>query len=408
MENRDNKFLKGLLTGISCSILTVVLAFGIYYVLESRGIITGLNLSGQESDSTGIMNKVNLLEKYIDKYYLDEVDSEELANGIYKGVLSGLGDPYSTYYTQDEYLALMESSKGIYCGIGAYVSQDVKTGVITIVKPFENGPAYEAGMLPGDVLYKVADTEVTGEDLTEVVGKMKGEEGTTIEVSVIRDGNPDPIVLTITRRQIEVPTISYEMLDNNVGYISVSEFDKITATQFREAVDQLEKDGMVGLVVDLRNNPGGLLDTVVNMLDRVIDKGLLIYTKDKNGNGEKYNATDDTSLKVPLTVLINGNSASASEVFAGAIQDYGVGTLVGTTSFGKGIVQSILPLSDGTAVKLTVSKYYTPNGRNIHKTGITPDVEVELDSALKQQVKIEKSEDNQLQEAVKIILEQNQ
>ncbi len=208
---------------------------------------------------------------------------------------------------------------------------------------------------------------------------------------------------SITRRTIEVPTIEYEMLDNKIGYIAVSEFDEVTAEQFREAVADLEKQGQKGLIIDVRNNPGGLLTTVVDMLDRILPKGLIVYTEDKYGNKEEKFSTAKEEFKKPLAVLINGNSASASEIFAGAIQDYKVGTIVGTTSFGKGIVQSIIPLTDGTAIKVTVSKYYTPKGRNIHKIGIEPDVKEELKDDLRQKVVIEKNEDNQLQKAIGII-----
>jgi len=334
---------------------------------------------------------------------MEAVDQEAMADGLYKGLLQSLKDPYSVYYTKDEYKALMESSSGIYCGIGASVSQDVKTGIISIVKPFLAGPAYEAGVLPGDVLYKVNGEEVTGEDLTEVVGKIKGEEGSKAELTIIREGETEPMEFSITRRTIEVPTIEYEMLDNKIGYIAVSEFDEVTAEQFRDAVADLDQQGQKGLIIDVRNNPGGLLSTVVDMLDRMLPKGLIVYTEDKYGAREEKYSTAKEEFNKPLAILINGNSASASEIFAGAIQDYKVGTIVGTTSFGKGIVQSIIPLTDGTAIKVTVSKYFTPEGRNIHKIGIEPDVKEELNEDLRQKVVIEKDEDNQLQKAIGII-----
>ncbi len=350
-----------------------------------------------------IVDKLTVLGILIDNYYLEEVDPSVYANGIYKGFMSSLEDPYSTYYTKEEYQALMESSSGVYHGIGATVSQDVKTGIITVVKPFENGPAYEVGILPGDILLKVDDVEVTGMDLSEVVSRMKGVEGTKVRVSVIREGKTDPIEFTITRQQIKVPTIEHKMLKDKIGYIMITEFDEITVKQFISAVDELEKAGMKGLIVDVRNNPGGLLVSVVKILDRLLPKGLIVYTEDKHGNRLEENAKDDKMVNVPLAVLINGNSASASEIFAGAIQDYKLGTIVGTTSFGKGIVQKVIPLSDGTAIKLTISKYFTPKGRNIHGTGILPDVEVELSEELKKLVTIPVEEDNQLQEAIKIV-----
>lgn len=413
-----NKFLTGFFSGLAGALVIVTICFTIY----AKGITPNNSsyISGKDNEQYSIneiqaaentistqeiMSKVDKLEALIDKYYMEEVNKDKLADGIYKGLLAGLGDPYSTYYTAKEYAALMESSNGIYCGIGSTVTQNVKTGVVSLVKPFVNGPAYEAGLLPGDILYKVAGEEVTGLDLSEVVSRIKGEEGSTVTVVIIREGVSEPMTFDIKRRVIEVPTIEYQMLKGKIGYISISEFDEVTAKQFRSAVTDLEKQGQVGLIVDVRDNPGGRLDTVADILDRMLPEGLIVYTEDKYGTREELKSSDKEKFNKPLTVLINGNSASASEIFAGAIQDYKLGTIVGTTSFGKGIVQSIIPLKDGTAIKVTVSKYFTPNGRNIHGTGIEPDVAVELDSSLKQQVVIEKDKDNQLQKAIQVINE---
>lgn len=408
-----NKFLSGFLSGLAGALFLFTILFSLYYtqIDGTKGNDNAIkNNSGtasaaeeSEVSTNEIINKINKLEKLIDKYYLEKVNQEDLAEGIYKGLLGSLGDPYSCYYTAKEYKALMESSSGVYCGIGASVTQNAKTGVITIVKPFAAGPAYEAGLLPGDAIYKVNGKEVTGKDLTEVVSQMKGDEGTTVDISIVREGESKPLEFTIKRKKIEVPTIEYQMLDNKIGYISVSEFDEVTADQFSKAVNDLEKQGEKGLVIDLRDNPGGLLNTVVDMLNRMLPKGLIVYTEDKYGNREEEYSDNKESFNKPLVVLINGNSASASEIFAGAIQDYKKGTLVGTTSFGKGIVQSIIPLNDGTAIKVTVSKYYTPNGRNIHGTGITPDVEVDLKDSLKKKVVISKDEDNQLKKAIEVL-----
>lgn len=412
-----NRYFQGMLVGLLVSALFFSIVFAGYVksnsILSAEGSNGSTNLTTASDSDDSLMSKsvklkLSRIKSIIDTYYLNEVDEEKMIEGMYKGLVSSLEDPYSVYYTKDEFAALMESSSGSYCGIGAYVSQDVKTGVITIVKPFEGGPAYEAGVLPGDIIYKVLGEEVTGKDLSEIVGKMKGEEGTTVDIEIIRQGESEPIKLTIERRTVEVPTISYEMLDDKVGYIQIAEFDEVTGPQFRSAIEDLDKQGMKGLVIDLRNNPGGLLDTVCDMLDRMLPEGLIVYTEDKNGTRtEEVKSTADESFDKPLVVMINGNSASASEVFAGAIQDYGVGTILGTTSFGKGIVQSVIPLSDGSGVKVTVSKYYTPKGRNIHEIGIEPDVVVELKDELKTKVTIDKSEDNQLQEAIKIINEKS-
>ena len=240
-------------------------------------------------------------------------------------------------------------------------------------------------------------------DLSEVVSKMKGKSGTKVKVSILREGEKDPMEFEITRKKIEVPTIEYQMLSDKIGYVIISEFDEITVTQFDAAIDDLEKQGMKALVVDVRNNPGGLLTSVVKILDRILPPELLVYTEDKYNKRVEEFAEDKAQVKVPMAVLINGNSASASEIFAGTLQDYKTATIVGTTSFGKGIVQSVYPFNDGSAVKLTISKYYTPNGRNIHKTGITPDVKVELDKELQKEVVIPIKKDDQLQKAISIL-----
>jgi len=261
-------------------------------------------------------------------------------------------------------------------------------------------------LLPNDIIYKVEGEEVTGEDLTEVVSKIKGKEGTEVNITIYRDGVSEPMEFTIIRQKINIPTIEYEMLDDDIGYIQIVEFDDITISQFSRALRTLERKGMKSLIVDVRNNPGGLLNSVMEILDRLLPESLIVYTEDKNKQREEKHAKKPDQFNKPMVVLINGNSASASEIFAGALQDYNKATVVGTTSFGKGIVQSVIPLSDGTAVKLTISKYFTPKGRNIHGTGIVPDVEIDLDEELKQLITIPHDQDNQLQKAIEILKEQ--
>ncbi|NLO09354.1 MAG: S41 family peptidase [Clostridiales bacterium] len=407
-------FLTGFLSGIFGAILLSLIGFGVFYLVYEPEKVDATPIEDvsaanntEEDNYEDIVEKLSVLKMIIDTYYLEDVDSEAYATGIYKGFVNSLDDPYSTYYTKQEYANLIESSSGVYHGIGAVVSQDVKTGVITVVRPYKDGPAYNAGLLPDDILFKVEGVEVTGEDLTEVVGKIKGKEGTKVNISIYRDGVTDPMDFTIVRKKINIPTIEYEMLKNDIGYIQIVEFDDITISQFSSAISALEKKGMKGLVIDVRNNPGGLLNSVVDILDRLLPKGkLVVYTEDKYGNREEEKTDNSDRYNKPMVVMINGNSASASEIFAGTLQDYDKATVIGTTSFGKGIVQRVIPLTDGTAIKLTISKYFTPNGRNIHGEGIVPDVEIELDEELKQLVTIPKDEDNQLQKAIEILKEQ--
>ena len=404
-----SKFWAGFLTGLAGAILIITLGFGVNKLLPNTVFDNKINFGKTEDGTTtnidDVVDKLQGIDNLINKYYIEDIDGTDLLEGMYKGYVAGIGDPYSTYYTEKEYLALMESSSGIYYGIGATVSQDVTTGIIKIVKPFVTGPAYEVGLLPEDILYKVEGEEVTGQDLTEVVSKIKGPEGTNANLTIIREGETEELEFSVPRRKIEVPTIEHTMLDNQIGYIAISEFDKVTVDQFRKAIDELDAQGQRGLIIDVRNNPGGLLDSVSRMLDRLLPEGLIVYTEDKYGNREEIKSDAKEYFDKPLIVLINGNSASASEIFAGAVQDYEIGTVVGTTTFGKGIVQSIFPLPDDTAVKVTVSKYFTPNGRDIHEIGIAPDVEIKLKEELRQQVVIDKEEDNQLQKGIEVLEE---
>ncbi len=341
-----------------------------------------------------IEEKLDTIDKVISNYYLnqDEIDLDQMEQGIYAGYVAGLDEDYTTYYSPEEFALFMESSSGQYSGIGAYVSQNMSTGIITIVKPFEGAPAADAGIEKDDVLYAVEGEEVTGEDLNMVVAKLKGEEGTSVKVTIYRPSEDKYIDFDVTRAVVNVPTVTYKMLDNQMGYIQISEFDEVTAEQFNAAVEELEAQGMKSLIFDLRDNGGGLLDSVCDVLDTALPKELLTYTEDKDGNREEEWATDDDRIDVPMAVLVNGNTASASEIFTGALKDYDEAEIIGTTTFGKGIVQSIIPLSDGSAVKLTSAKYYTPSGVCIHGTGIEPDQVVEYDAT--------SGDDAQLQAAV--------
>ncbi len=366
-----------------------------------------LEAESQEAITDDLTTKLKLLEQCADEYFLfDTPDAQTYQDNIYKGFMEALDDPYSCYYTADEYKTLMESTSGSYEGIGVVVSQNVQTKVITVVRPFEGCPGAEAGMLPGDILVEVAGNDVSGIDVSTVVSWIKGEGGTTVDIRVYRESEEKYYDFIVERRAIEVPTVGYEMMDDNIGYVQVTEFDEVTSDQFIAAVDDLKSQGMEGLIVDVRDNPGGLLSCVVEMLDYMLPEGTLVYTEDKNGEGDTYTSDAEHYFDLPLAVLVNGNSASASEIFSGAIQDYGTGTIIGTQTFGKGIVQSILPFNDGSAIKVTVSRYFTPRGTCIHGEGITPDVVVELDENLKNKLTIEKSEDNQLQTAIENVKEQ--
>lgn len=397
---KDYKFLKGFLLGV---LLAAVVGLGGY--LGVTNYISAKEARQEETapDSAKAKKKIQLLETLIDETYLEDADEDALTESMYAGLIDGLGDPYSRYYTKEEYKSLTEETEGSYQGIGIVMQQNPDTGVITIVRCYEGAPGAEAGVLPGDILYKVDGEEVTGTELAEVAKKIRSEDTESAKLTLARDGENDYIEVDVKKAQVEIPVVSHEMLENQVGYIAVYEFTAVTVQQYNDAYADLMAQGMKKLVIDLRGNPGGLLTAVCDIFNNIAPEKLIVYTEDKNGEKEEYLSGKGTNMDVPLAVLVNGNSASAAEIFAGAVQDYGIGTLVGTTTFGKGIVQKVTPLTDGSAVKLTISKYYTPSGRNIHGTGITPDVEVELDETLKQKVTISKDEDNQLQKALEVL-----
>ena len=422
---KDNKkFFLGIFVGI---VVMVFLIAGLFELaLESRTVRMLLfdtvkemsTISSEEeaerTDTTSgaaiewskVSEKEEAIYNTIDDYYLNEIDNDKIQNGIYKGMVDSLGDPYTVYYNSEEYKQFTSSSSGTYSGIGVAVSQNVTTGAITIVKTFKKGSGEKEGMKPGDVIYKVEGKKIEGLELSKVVSMIKGKEGTFVKVTVLRDGKE--IEFNLERKKLEVDTVNYRMEDRSgkkIGYISVSEFDEVTASQFKSAISELSKEGMEGLVIDLRDNPGGLLDVTCEMLDRMIKKGLLVYTVDKYGKRVDEDATDSDSFDKPVAILVNGNSASASEVFSGAMKDYKAATLVGTKTFGKGIVQSIVPFGDGTAMKVTVSKYYTPKGVNIHGTGIEPDVVVELSKDATKNGKYDRKNDNQLNKALDVVVD---
>ena len=357
---------------------------------------------GNTGIGTEAEQKLNLIDQTLKDFYFDDIDDSKVLDNIYKAYVNAYGDKYTVYYTADEYAKIQESSNGAYYGIGVVVRKN-DDGTILVVEPYDGAPGKEAGMRKNDVIVTVNGESVADQDLNSVVAKIKGDEGTTVNIGIRRDGSDDITELTVTRRKVEIKTVAYEMLDDSVGLITISEFDKVTAQQFKEAYAQLETLGMKGLVIDIRSNPGGLLNVVVDMLDEILPDGLIVYTEDKYGNRQEYNGSNPDVIDVPLAVLVNGESASASEIFAGAVQDYGAGTIIGTQTFGKGIVQTIRRMSDGSAIKYTMAKYFTPKGQDIHGHGVTPDIVEELSDEFNNLTEYDASKDNQLQKAIEVI-----
>lgn len=407
MEEKKSKFGRGVFVGIL--VTTGVFLLAICICLRMGWISSNLISTNEEpAKKNSILSKsekkINSIMKIMDAYYLDEYDEDAMVDGMLSGMLAAVGDPYTGYYNKESYSSLIESSEGVYYGIGVVVQQNPDTGEVLVVNPYEDCPGAEAGMRAGDIIYKVAGQDVTGMDLNEVVAMIRGEAGTTIEISVLHDGDKELSDLVVERRAIETHTVESELLDNSIGYVQVTQFDEVTTDQFTNAIDELAKQGIEGLIIDLRDNPGGSLTTVLDMLDVLLPKGTYTYLIDKNNKRQDYNGKINAKYDYPLVVLVNGNSASASELFSGAIHDYERGTLVGTTTFGKGIVQQVFPLRDGTGMKVTMAKYYTPNGVCIHKTGIEPDYVVELDDG-EYASTVEHDQDEQFQKAIEIMME---
>lgn len=403
-------FFSGIVVGVTGALLVISLVFmGVklqnYIDMKNNGISAkDLEFEKDSAVTPALVNKLQVLEDTIDRYYyLEEVTDEDLDDGVYKGMLEALGDPYSEYYTTEELQDLLEQAQGVYYGIGAYVSLDAATALPKISGVIEGAPAAEVDLRANDLIYEVDGVATQGMQLTEAVSLIKGQEGTEVVLTIIRDGESDYLKIPVTRRKVESPTVEFEMLDEETAYIQIVEFDDITIDQFTDALATAKGSGMKGLILDLRANPGGNLNAVVEIARMMLPEGMIVYTEDKYGKRTEYKCDGKRQLETPLVVLVDMNSASASEILAGAIKDHGIGTLVGTTTFGKGIVQQIIPFSDGSAVKLTISSYFTPNGNDIHGIGVEPDIECKFDGEAYYDE--ENPVDNQLEKAKEVLWE---
>lgn len=387
-KKKSQGFASGMIIGaVSAFMAVILLILSVAAVCIAKGYIhIGVNgdvyiQSDAVTDSDGIGSevegKLNAIDSVLESFYFGDVDDETAKDNIYKAYLSSYGDKYTMYYTADEYKALKESTNGKFYGIGAVCQLSGEGGVL-LVDVYDNGAGYQAGLRSGDRVVNVDGRDITDMELSSAVALIKGDKGTSVTLEVIR--GTERLTFSAVRDAVEAKTVSYTLLDNNIGYLSISQFEEVTTKQFKAAVEDLQSQGMKGLVIDIRNNPGGLLDTVVGMLKYMLPDGLIVYTEDKQGNRKDYKGQDNDEFNLPLAVIVNGNSASASEIFAGAIQDYGKGTIIGTQTYGKGIVQTVKPLTDGSAIKFTIAKYFTPKGQDIHGKGVTPDMVVEYDT----------------------------
>ena len=389
----------GILVGfLLATLVAVIVLFGRKTSVSdsSQGVIDTLT-----DDSATSESKLQTILYIIKNYYYQDVDDQTLIDGVYAGIVESLDDPYSAYYTAEEYEDLMDTLTGNYAGIGALLQKNAETGEVAITKVYEDTPAEQAGLQEGDIIVSADGNIATEEDLDVFVQHIRGEEGTDVELVINREG--EEMTVTCTRASISTPTVEHQMLDNNVGYIQVSQFTDGTYDDFVAAYEDLEAQGMTSVIFDMRNNGGGLLDSVVDILDYLLPEGTVVYTMDKAGNREDYTSDAANYKSIPMTVLVNGNTASAAEIFTGAIRDFEYGTIIGTQTFGKGIVQSTIPLTDGSAVKLTTQTYYTPSGECIHGTGITPDEVIEYEFMGGEDDQYSVDLDNQIQKALEVL-----
>lgn len=406
MGEKKQSFFRSFIKGLIIMFMTVILTVTF---LNYNGYLSFTPKASEKIKDAvlgqAVQDKIEQVIGVMEHYYYEDIDQKQLTEGVYSGLVNSLKDPYSTYFTAEEYATYKDSATGKYYGIGAVLSQDIQTKMVSIVRAYEGTPASEAGLKAGDIIFSVDGIEATSMELSEFVTHIKGDQGTSVHVIVVRQGAEKKLEFDIERRQIEVPTVNSKMLEDKVGYIAVTEFgdNDVTGKQFSEALENLKKDGMKKLIIDIRDNPGGMLDTVSEMLYEILPKGMVVYTQDKQGKKQEYKSDDNEELGLPLVVLVNGNSASASEIFAGAVKDYNYGTLIGTKTYGKGIVQVLIPLQDGSAVKVTMAKYFTPKGNYIHKIGIEPDVNLEYEYKGDKELPYDMMYDNQVLKALEIL-----
>ena len=403
-------FAAGVVVGIAATaVILVGGTFGIckagnyQMVIGSKGASKVKNTKLLDQDT---VDKVDELTNYMDLYYYEDYDVQDVQDGLLEGVVSGLGDKYSAYYTAEEYKEQQLSTSGTYYGIGAALAQDKDTMQVTITKIYEGTPSEEAGLKKDDVIVSADGTDATSMELTDFVKLIRGEEGTTVHLEIYRPSTEETLEFDVERKNVELPSVSSQMLENNIGYIQISEFQSKTAEQFESALSSLKDQGAQSLIVDVRGNGGGLVDSVVAILDDILPEGTVVYTEDKYGNRQDYTSSGDTYLDMPIAVLVDQNSASASEIFAGAIKDYNYGTLIGTKTFGKGIVQTVFSLPEGDAIKITTAKYFTPDGNYIHGVGIEPDIELEYQFMGGENDEYSVEFDNQIQKAIEVLSKQ--
>lgn len=400
-ENKKQKIYKIIMLIFVTALVTALITSVIVYNYAISGsLVKYINSSSETSD---IEKSINKIKKIIDEHYLGDVDESKLKDGALKGYVEAVGDEYTEYYTKEEMDSFEEDTLGNFTGIGIYMVKDTENNVIKVLTPIDGTPAYNAGVQPGDIISKVDGVEYTGEQMTEAANKIKGEVGTTVKLGIIRE--TENLEIEIKRENIKINHVESKTLDNNVGYLKLSTFDEGCADEFKQKYDEINANQNIkALILDLRNNGGGLVEEALNIADYFTDKdSKLLITVDKKEKEEIRKAKQSKYINVPVIVLINENTASASEILAGALRDNGIAKIVGTKSYGKGVIQEVLTLQDGTGIKITTNEYFTPNKTKINKVGIEPDETVNLPETVKNVLTVEEKDDTQLQKAQELL-----
>lgn len=411
LTDRWKNVIKVAVVCMTVSLLSFILgartASSPFYVFKKNPMETTLSGNKQPEPTEKIddlekLKPVADVMKIIKAKYVKDVNDSSLVEGAIRGMVQSLEDPYSIYMNPAEFEDFMISVNGSFEGVGISLGSDEKTGAVIVISPIEGTPAQKAGILPQDRIIKVDDVDMTGKSIDDVVRLLRGPKGTKVTLYIERPGIKNLLKFELVRDNIRLKTVAYEMLDKNIGYIKITSFDSYTSDEFNNAITELKKKGVKGLILDLRNNPGGSLYESVKVADRILGKGLVVYTEDRNKNKLEEYYSGESKLSIPLVVLVNENSASASEILAGAIQDYKAGILVGTKTFGKGSVQELEPFENGAGLKITIARYFIPSGRSIDGVGIQPNVKAELNKGLNPFL-VPKEKDNQLAKALEIL-----
>lgn len=372
MKNKKWYILLIVLILIVTNAGTFVVANGISIALGDKVIV-----QTKDSNTAKYISKLLYLKDQIEDNYYKDIDENTILDGAINGMFEAVGDPYTAYYNEGQFKSYIEQIQGTYVGIGVVVGMD-EDNTVTVVSPIDDSPGQKAGLISGDKILKVDGKELKGLQLEEVVALIKGEEGTGVVLTILREGEEKPVEKEIVRQEIVMKSVKSQVLDGDIGYLAITQFESYTSDEFHQHLNSLLDKKIKGLIIDVRDNPGGMMDVVAEITDRIMGESVIVYTQDKSGKKEYLKSDGKNKIDLPIVVLINKGSASASEILAGALQDTKTATIVGETSFGKGIVQRMSDIGDGTGYKITVSEYFTPNGRNIHGTGIEPDVKVEL------------------------------